>query len=50
MTMKPWKLKTLWDAASEVLRGKFIAILPQETSNRQPKFIPKETEKEEQNQ
>ena len=25
-------------------------ILPQETSNRQPKFIPKETEKEEQNQ
>ena len=48
MTMKPWKLKTLWDAASEVLRGKFIAILPQETRktlNRLPNFMPKTTDK-----
>ena len=40
----------LWEAAKAVLRGKFIAItiLPQEirkTSNRQPNFIPKATEK-----
>ena len=40
--------QNLWDAAKAVLRGKFIAILPQETrktSNRQPNFTPKTTGK-----
>ena len=42
--------QNLWDAARAVLRGKFTAstALPQETrktSNRQPNFTPKTTEK-----
>ena len=42
--------QNLWDAAKAVLRGKFIAILPQETtktSNRQPNFHLKQLEKDE---
>ena len=41
-------MQNLWDAAKVVLRGKFIAILPQETrkiSNKQPNFTPKTTGK-----
>ena len=42
--------QNLWHAAKAVLRGKFIAILPQERrkrSNRQPNFHLKQLEKEE---
>ena len=38
--------QNLWDAAKAVLRGKFIAIIPQDigkSSNKQPKFAPKTT-------
>ena len=42
--------QNLWDAAEAVLRGKLIAIQSylkktRKTSNRQPKFTPKTTEK-----
>ena len=42
------KTQNLWDAANKLLRGKFIAILPQETRktlNTQPNFTPKTTGK-----